>query len=132
MSKHVACSKLVYDGEIFRIEFYMAANGSTPAEEWLEGLTEKQQQKFAALFVRLGDHGKIWNEQKFKHLTGTDQVFEFKVEDGRILSFFFFGKRLILTHGFTKKSAKTPKGEIERAEAYKSDFEQREKVSDGN
>lgn len=120
---------MVYDGEIFRIEFYVALGGSVPAEEWLDSLTEKQQQKFAALFVRLGDHGKIWNEQKFKHLTGTDQVFEFKVDDGRILSFFFFGKRLILTHGFTKKSAKTPKGEIERAETYKRDFEQRGKHS---
>jgi phage-related protein len=127
VSKKNICSKLVYDGEIFRIEFYVAASGIVPAEEWLDGVTEKQQQKFAALFVRLGDHGKIWNEQKFKHLTGTNQVFEFKVDDGRILSFFFFGRRLILTHGFTKKSAKTPKGEIERAESYKKDFEEREK-----
>jgi phage-related protein len=125
------CSKLVYDGEIFRIEFYVAANGLAPAEKWLDDLNEKQQQKFAALFVRLGDHGKIWNEQKFKHLTGTDQVFEFKVDDGRILSFFFFGKRLILTHGFVKRSAKTPKAEIERAEVYKRDFEQREKTPNG-
>ena len=130
MSK-IPCSKLVYEGEIFRIEFYIAANGTAPAEEWLDSLTEKQQQKFAALFVRLGDHGKIWNEQKFKHLTGSDQVFEFKVDDGRILSFFFFGRRLILTHGFSKKSAKIPKGEIERAETYKRDFETREKSIHG-
>jgi len=127
VSKKSICSKLVYDGEIFRIEFYVAVGGAVQAEEWLESLTAKQQQKFAALFVRLGDHGKIWNEQKFKHLTSSDQVFEFKVDDGRILSFFYFGKRLILTHGFTKKPSKTPKGEIERAEAYKKDFEQREK-----
>lgn len=129
--KAIPCSKLVYDGEIFRIEFYVTAEDVAPAEEWLNGLAPKQQQKFAALFVRLGDHGKIWNEQKFKHLFGTDQVFEFKVDDGRILSFFFFGKRLILTHGFTKKSPKTPKGEIERAEKYKQDFENREKSTHG-
>ena len=125
------CSKLVYDGDVFQIEFYVAASGEVPAEEWLEGLSDKQQQKFAALFVRLGDTGKIWNEQKFKHLTGTDQVFEFKVDSGRILSFFFYGKRLILTHGFTKKSAKTPRREIDRAESYKGDFEEREKHQDG-
>ena len=36
--------------------------------------------------------------------------------------FFHVGKRIILTHGFTKKSNKTPKGEIVRAEIIKRDF----------
>ena len=36
----------------------------------------------------MGDMGKIWNERKFKHLTGTDQIFEFKVEADRVLCFF--------------------------------------------
>ena len=73
----------------------------------------------------MGDHRKIWNKQKFKHLTGTTQLFEFKADDGRVLCFFYSGKRIILTHGFHKKSDKTPKGEIERAEEYKQDFERR-------
>jgi phage-related protein len=82
--------------------------------------------KFAALFQRLGDHGKIWNEQKFKHLTGTNQLFELKADEGRVVCFFYTGKRVILTHGFSKKGLKTHKGEIERAESYKADFERRE------
>jgi len=94
-----------------------------PAEEWLEHLPLGTQQKFGVLFARMGDVGKIWNERKFKHLTGTDQIFEFKVEADRVLCFFFVGKRLILTHGFKKTGEKTPKGEIERAETYKRAFE---------
>lgn len=39
-----------------------------------------------------------------------------------------YGKRVILTHGFFKKGAKTPKGEIERAHMIKEDFERRIKV----
>jgi phage-related protein len=36
---------------------------------------------------------------------------------------------VVLTHGFIKKSQKTPKHEIERAEAYRRDFlRRREKV----
>ena len=85
------------------------------------------QQKFAALFARMGDTGKIWNERKFKHLTETDQIFEFKVEADRILCFFFIGRRLILTHGFRKAGEKTPKREIDRAEACKKYFEGRVK-----
>lgn len=115
-------SKSAYKGEIFSIEFFVATDGSCPAEEWLESQSSKMQQKFAALFVMLGNVGKIFNEQKFKHLSGTDQLFEFKADQGRILCFFFVGKRVILTHGFAKKSDKTPKGEIERAEKVKVDF----------
>lgn len=125
-SKH-PLTRLVYDGAVLRLEFYVALNGTVPAEGWLEGLSLGSQQKFAALFARMGDTGKIWNERKFRHLTETDKIFEFKAEADRILCFFFVGKRLILTHGFRKAGDKTPKGEIARAEAYKKDFEGRVK-----
>lgn len=118
-------TRLVYDGAALRIEFYVASNGVVPAEEWLDRLSLGSQQKFAALFARMGETGRIWNERKFKHLTETDQIFEFKVEADRVLCFFFVGRRLILTHGFRKSGDKTPKREIDRAEAYKKDFEGR-------
>lgn len=118
-------SRLVYDGAALRIEFDVAPNGVAPAEAWLDQLSRGSQQKFAALFVRMGDTGKIWNERKFKHLTETDQIFEFKVDADRILCFFFIGRRLILTHGFRKRGDKTPPREMERAESYKQDFEGR-------
>ena len=121
-------TKLVYEGSELRIEFYQSASGETPACDWLELQRDRIQQKFAALFAWIGDHGKIWNERKFKHLTGSNQIFEFKADDGRVLCFFFTGRRLILTHGFVKKSDKTPKGEIERAETIKTEFLSREDI----
>jgi phage-related protein len=120
-------TRLLYDGHVLKLEFYVRPNGDVPVEEWLEQLPMPIQQKFAALFSRMGDTGKIWNERKFKHLAETDKIFEFKVEADRILCFFFAGRRLILTHGFRKTGDKTPKREIDRAEAYKSDFEERAK-----
>ncbi len=52
-------TRLVYDGTVLRIEFYVAPHGTIPAEEWLEQLSGAAQQKLAALFVRMGDTGKI-------------------------------------------------------------------------
>ena|ERR1039457_5701190 len=118
-------SKPVYEGEILNIEFFVAEDGSAPAEDWLESQSLKMQQKFAALFTMLGDAGKIFNEQKFKHLTGTEQLFEFRSDQGRVLCFFFVGKRVILTHGFLKKSDRIAKREIERAEKAKLNFMRR-------
>ncbi len=110
-------SRLVYDGAVLRIEFYVAPNGVAPAEAWLEQLPRGSQQKFAALFVRMGDTGKIWNERTFNHVTETDQLVECNVDADRILCFFFIGRRLILTHGFRKRGDTTPPREIERAES---------------
>ncbi len=115
----------IYEGSIFTIWGYKKESGEVPAVEFLEGLPESYQAKFASLFTQLGNQGKIYNETKFKHLTGTDKIFEFKVDNGRILAFFATKRRVILTHGFVKKSSKTPRKEIVAAEKVKKEFERR-------
>jgi phage-related protein len=53
----------------------------------------------------------------FSHIE--DGVFEIRIKSGsdiyRIFSFFDEGKLVILLHGFTKKTQKLPRREIERA-----------------
>ena len=66
-------------------------SGKNLAISWLDSRSEQDKTKFAALFVRFADHGKIYDERKFKHLTGTSQLFEFKVGKSRVISFFFLG-----------------------------------------
>jgi phage-related protein len=39
---------------------------------------------------------------------------------------FIIGRRVILTHGFVKKTGKTPSGEIERAKQFRHEFLSRE------
>lgn len=126
MVKKNETTLLAYSGKVFDIEFYKLESGQILAEAWLESMPLHVQEKFAALFAWMGDHGRIHNEEKFKHLTGSDQIFEFKAGQGRVLCFFFVGQRVILTHGCIKKGKKTPKGEIEKAEALKQEFISRE------
>jgi phage-related protein len=65
-------------------------------------------------------------EKYFKHLTGTDGIFEIRVEVGpniyRVFSFFDKGQLIILANGFQKKTQKTPKNEIELAEKLKKQY----------
>ena len=55
----------------------------------------------------------------FKHIEGTDGLYEIRVEYGsniyRIFSCFDEGRLVIVFNGFQKKSQKTPSGEIEKA-----------------
>ncbi|AWG24403.1 type II toxin-antitoxin system RelE/ParE family toxin [Flavobacterium kingsejongi] len=54
-----------------------------------------------------------------KHLTGTDGLYEVRVEYQsniyRIFCCFDEGKLVVLFNGFQKKDQKTPKGELEKA-----------------
>ncbi|MNF88927.1 hypothetical protein D3C85_72840 [compost metagenome] len=58
-------------------------------------------------------------EKFLKHLTGTDGLYEVRVEYQsniyRIFCCFDEGKLVILFNGFQKKDQKTPKGELEKA-----------------
>ncbi|MDP3929214.1 MAG: type II toxin-antitoxin system RelE/ParE family toxin [Bacteroidota bacterium] len=63
----------------------------------------------------------------FEHLTGTNGLYEVRVEFGgnifRIFAFFDKGNLVILGNGFQKKTQKTPKIEIEKALKIKAEYE---------
>ena len=73
--------------------------------------------------IRLIRDIQIVPQNYLKHMEGTDGLYEIRVSSGnnifRIFCFFDDGKCIILLNGFQKKSQKTPKSEIERAEKLK-------------
>ncbi|SHJ70142.1 Phage derived protein Gp49-like [Pseudobutyrivibrio xylanivorans DSM 14809] len=58
-----------------------------------------------------------------------DGIFELRTKQGsnisRVLFFFYYGGKIILTNGFIKKSQKTPRREIDLAKKYRSDYLER-------
>lgn len=62
----------------------------------------------------------------FKHIENSSGLYEIRVEFGsniyRVFSFFDKGQLVILINGFQKKSQKTPKKEIEKAEKLKKQY----------
>ena len=66
------------------------------------------------------------SEKFFKHITGSNGLFEVRVEVGsdifRVFSFFDKGNLVVLVNGFQKKSQKIPKAEIEKAEKLKTEY----------
>ena len=65
-------------------------------------------------------------QKYFKHVEGTDGLFEIRVEVSsniyRIFSFFDKGNLVVIANGFTKKTQKTPKEEIKRALRIKKEY----------
>ncbi len=65
-------------------------------------------------------------EQYFKHLEGTDGLYEIRVQQGnniyRIFCFFDAGNLVVLGNAFQKKTQKTPANEINLALKIKKDY----------
>jgi phage-related protein len=99
---------------------FAEVEGKVPMIEFLEGLSVRERAKvFACIekLVELKSNGIAPRENMSKHLE--DGIFELRVSfETRIARSFYFYKserRLIFTHGFVKKTQKTPKSEIIKA-----------------
>jgi phage-related protein len=66
-------------------------------------------------------------ELYLKHIEGTDDLYEIRIQQGsdifRIFCFFDHGQLVVLVNGFQKKTKKTPKNEIEKALKIKREYE---------
>lgn len=110
-----------------RIEYYVLPNGRQPAEEYIRSLDKGLRSKTFRTIRMLEQFGNLVGEPDSKHIE--DGIFELRTTMGsntsRVLYFFVAGDRAILTHGFVKKTQRTPRREIERAKRYRKDYLER-------
>jgi len=110
------------------VVFYRSANGKCPVEEFLNSQPGKVAQKVVWVLRLLEELGFVPNRY-FAKLPGTEEIWECRINLGsntyRILCFFSAGSSVVLTHGFIKKTKKTPGNEMSRAKACKRDYLER-------
>ena len=116
----------------FRVEFYETEDGKTPVVEFLDSLEDKMNAKMVGLMEILEEKGTMLREPYTSPLE--DGIFELRAVQGsnisRALFFFYIEGRIIITHGFVKKSQKTPRSQIELARKYRADFLRRHPIKD--
>ena len=92
----------------FDVEFYDLADGTKPAQDFIEGLPPKMMAKVLRSIHMLRLNGSELREPYSKHLD--DGIFEVRAKVGtdisRVLYFFMVGRKAVLTHGFIKKRRK--------------------------
>ncbi len=110
------------------IVFYRTADGKCPVRTFLDSLSAKAAQKVTWVLSLLEDID-ILPAVYLKKIAGTEDIWECRIQSGsdtyRIFCFFEGRSVVVLTHGIYKKTQKTPRREIERAEAYRMDYLQR-------
>ncbi len=107
-----------------KIIFYRTADDQCPVEDFLGTISSKAAQKVAWVLRLLVQFERVPG-QYFCKMEGADDIWECRIKLGsdiyRIFAF-WDANEIILTHGFIKKSQKTPRREIERAQEYKKHY----------
>ena len=106
------------------IKFYEDQAGRIPVREFWDSLDIKMRQKMLRSVQALQDMGVSLRMPLSESLDGG--IFELRAKVGtnisRVMYFFVIGNRAVLTHGFIKKTQKTPRREIERAKKIRDDY----------
>lgn len=109
------------------IEFYRKSNGEEPITEFLDSLPFKLAAKTKISIDLLRDYGYLLKMPYVEKIT--DDIWELRTKESsnitRVFYFFYDKDRAVLTNGFIKKTNKTPKREIEKAEKYREDYYRR-------
>jgi hypothetical protein len=102
-------------GPLMTVLYAVCANETSPGYSfYLDELDDTEKAKMNTLFYRMGEQGRISNEQHFKRIEGTD-LFEFKNHQIRMPCYFLPGRLLVITHGFRKKGDRMGPSQIARA-----------------
>ena len=112
-----------------RIEFYEDATGKKLVTEFLDGLDIKMRQKMLRSVKALQEIGIALRMPLSEYLE--DGIFELRAKVGsnisRVLYFFVVDDKAVLTHGFIKKTQKTPRKEIQKAKDIREEYLKRQK-----
>nr|WP_176705036.1 type II toxin-antitoxin system RelE/ParE family toxin [Bacillus sp. JAMB750] len=120
---HNRNNKIEEEPTAMDIHFYADDRGRQAVYEWAEKIKKKDKttyNRFYYLLTVLSENGeKIHSGElsndSIKKLKGTD-IWQIRVNDNRILFFYFSANTIVLTNQFPKKQNNTPKNEITKAE----------------
>jgi len=101
-------------GKVF---YYTTAAGENPFNNFLDSLSERQQRKILRILTNIGTYGLTSAIPHIKKLTGTP-LWEIRVlgqDNIRVFYAALVKDSILVLHGFSKKSQKTPSKEVEIA-----------------
>jgi phage-related protein len=116
-------AKYVLGGTRFRL-YALEVGGRCEFDEFAETWRRDDPDEWARLLYRLERLGEVGaSRRRTQYNDLGDGLFEAKTKGGlRVLFFYHAGRVVLLSHGFRKKTPKTPPTEIEKANAKRRAF----------
>jgi phage-related protein len=123
---------LLYGGNLtlHEILFYKDKNGNEPALEYIRELQKSHSKDSRIKLTKIQDYMKILSiqgtmagEPFVKHIEG--DIWELRPLKNRFFFVAWHNDSFVVLHQFTKKTKKTPKSEIEKAQREYRDLKER-------
>lgn len=113
-------------------DFIKRKDGTSEFIEFINSLPDKDSAKLLATIKKTEEHGLLV-AQRMEWIKKLDSdLYELRSKVGsniqRAIYFQYIGNEFLITHGFTKKSQKTPKSEIEHAKNIQKMYERGELI----
>lgn len=116
-----------------KFETYERPNGHDEFAEWLKDLPRKDKVKILKTIYDTENNGLLVAQRMswVKKIDTEKNLYEVRSKVAsniqRAMYFHVEGARYVITHGFTKKTQKTPKTEIKRALQIRKEWENEQK-----
>ncbi len=106
------------------VEFFSDSDGNCELETWIMKLKVSQRDKVIAWIDKLQEMGPLLPRPYADILRDGIHELRIKVSSNqvRILYFFVFERRIVLTHPFYKKVSKVPDKEIKKAIKIRNEY----------
>lgn len=114
----------------YKVEYYVSLATQNPVKEFLDSLSPREQTKILRIFQYLKDYGLQAVLPHIKKLSGT-LFWEIRIlgnDSIRILYIIPQKEKVLILHGFIKKSQKTPISEINIATKRYEDWLKRQTI----
>ncbi len=112
---------LLLEGSWCRVECAIRKNGKSESKAFLDDLPIPDRAKILKVVKRYANFGVIHNKEQFRKVEG--DIWEFKGSRIRVFMYHRGEGSIALTHGFMKKTRKTPRTQVERAFRIKNEYE---------
>ncbi len=120
---------MIRPAKILQAAFYLSATGNRPVREWLMELSAADRKTIGEDIATLEFCWPV-GMPKCSAMKGVKGLYEIRsqISSGRIARVFFVlaGDRMVLLHGFIKKTQKTPDKELKLAVARMKDVQRHE------
>jgi len=112
--------------------FFRSVSGAEPVRDWLNGL-DKKDRVIIGEDIKTVEFGWPIGMPTCRSIAGRKDLWEVrsKLTHGRIARVLFYthGSKMILLHGFIKKTRKTPDSDLDLATKRKKEHEKNDKKS---
>ncbi|MBE3570029.1 MAG: type II toxin-antitoxin system RelE/ParE family toxin [Bacillales bacterium] len=113
-----------------KLEFFTDGRGRQPVYDWIFEVEKHDKETYRKTVIMMNYleengqliHAGVVSHKDIKKLTGTNGIWQLRINDHRMLFFYFEGDKIVFTNVFQKKKNKTPRVEIDRAEQRKEEY----------